>query len=135
MIRASDLKDGLDVHLHPAVAGKELAAEALWDAVRRVLRRKNISCLILSFFPSLFVYLSLSLYFKPSSGALKMHCSKEISSFSILFLRRGLGPACCRASLQGKCEVFLGSLARWLTTRCTTCCSRCRIAHGGAPCP
>ena len=38
MIRASDLKDGLDVHLHPAVAGKELAAEALWDAVRRVLR-------------------------------------------------------------------------------------------------
>ena len=64
MIRGSDLKDGLDVHLHPAVAGKELAAEALWDAVRRVLRGKNISCLILSFFLSLFVYLSLSLYFK-----------------------------------------------------------------------
>ena len=89
MIGGSDLKDGLDVHLHPAVAGKELAAEALWDAVRRVLRGKNISCLILSFFLSLFVFLSLSLYFKPSSGAPKMHCfkysAKEISSFSILF--------------------------------------------------
>ena len=45
-----------------------------------------------------------------------MHCSKERQGNLEFFdsvLRRGLGPACCRASLQGKCEVFLlpGTLA------------------------
>ena len=88
-----------------------------------------------------------------------MHCSKysakEISSFSILFCEGDEGPACCTASLQGKCEVFLlpGTLAHdqvhhvlFKMSYCTwgegatcpcPCCSRCRIAHGGAgaPCP
>ena len=62
-----------------------------------------------------------------------MHCSKysaeEISSFSIRFCEGDSDQRAVQQACKESAKFFI-SPARWLTTTCTTCCSRCRIAHG-----